>query len=183
VDETDRDLRRLVAAAAALERVSGLRVAIIGGVARGVWATPRATLDVDVVLDAPTVDEALHHAADAGLTTDPAEIDGLARSGMTRLRLPEHPKGSVRMDVLAADHPYYVRVVDRSRRVVVFGESVRVASPEDVILLKLLADRSQDRADVEAILDAQRGRLDLDLLERESAVIEVTLPSALRRGP
>jgi hypothetical protein len=48
-------------------------------------------------------------------------------------------------------------------------------------LLKLLADRTQDRADIEAIVAAQTGTLDLALLEHEAATLELELPSELRR--
>jgi hypothetical protein len=173
-------LERLVRGAAALEVATGLRVTVIGGVARGVWAAPRATLDVDVLIDSPTVQTAIDHAAAAGLVAVPAEVAGLASSGMTRLRVPDHLRGAVRLDVLAADHPYYVRVIERSRLFTVLGQPIRVAAPEDIILLKVLADRSQDRADVEAIVAAQAGSLDLGLLRREAIDLDLALPEALR---
>jgi predicted nucleotidyltransferase len=173
-------LSRFVLALPRLERDSGVRLVIIGGVARGVWASPRATMDVDVLADTDDPTLLASHAATAGLVAVPEEIEGLRNAGMIRLRLPDHLRGAVRLDVLAADHPYYRRVVERSVPVNVFGTRVRVAGPEDVVLLKLLADRTQDRADVEAIVAAQAGRLDLALLAREAAEIEVELPLELR---
>jgi predicted nucleotidyltransferase len=174
-------LARMVAALEQLERSSGFRIAIIGGVARGVWAAPRATMDVDVLVDTDDATLLEAHAHAAGLVAVQEEVAALRTSGMTRLRLPEHLKGAVRLDVIAADHPYYQRVVDRSRPVEVFGRRVRVAAPEDVLLLKLLADRTQDRADIEAIVAAQTGALDLALLEHEAAALELELPPELRR--
>ncbi len=38
-------------------------------------------------------------------------------------------------------------VIERARPVSLLGANVRVASPEDLVLLKLLADRAQDRAE------------------------------------
>lgn len=163
-----------------LEERSGSRLVVIGGVARGAWAVPRATADVDVLVDRDDATEIVAHAAAGGLVAIPEEVERLRSSGMTRLRLPDHLHGDVRLDVVAADHPYYRRVIDRSRRVTVFGHEVRVASPEDVVLLKVLADRSQDRADVDAIVAAQGEALDLDLIAREAAELELVLPAALR---
>lgn len=45
------ELHRLLAAAAALESATGIKVVVIGGIARGNWAQPRNTDDVDVVVD------------------------------------------------------------------------------------------------------------------------------------
>ena len=173
------DLSRLVRAVAQLEQHTGLRVAIIGGVARGVWASPRATVDVDVLLDSPIADPVLEHAAAVGLVADPGEVQSLASAGMTRLRLPDRRTGGVRLDVIIGDHPYYRRVLARSRLMDVLGHRVRVAAAEDVLLLKALADRPQDRADVHAIVEAQGDRLDRVLLRQEALDLEIVLPSEL----
>lgn len=172
-------LVRFVTALPILEAHSGLRLVIIGGVARGVWAAPRATMDVDILVEADDATLVIPHAAYAGLVAVPEEVAALRDSGMTRLRLPDHLRGAIRLDILAADHPYYRRVIERSRPVELFSQRVRVAAPEDILLLKLLADRIQDRADVEAIVAAQVGNLDLEVLEREASEIEVALPASL----
>lgn len=179
-DAVTDPLRRLIGALALLEERSGARLVVIGGVARGAWATPRATADVDVLVDRDDATELVPFAAAGGLVAVAEEVERLRASGMTRLRLPDQLQGDVRLDVIAADHPYYRRVIARSRRVPVFGHDVRVAAPEDVLLLKLLADRAQDRADVDAIVAAQGAALDLDLIAREAAELEVALPAALR---
>ncbi len=176
----DEPLHRLILAVHELAEASGFRFAIIGGVARGVWASPRATLDVDVLMDSVSVAPALNHASAAGLVAIQEEVDALARSGMTRLRLPDFASGAIRLDVIAADHPYYVRVIDRGRSVMLAGVAVNVAAPEDILLLKILADRTQDRADVEAIIEAQLPELDLELLHREAERLELELPATLR---
>lgn len=44
---------------------------------------------------------------------------------------------------------------------------MRVASAEGLILLKLIASRSQDDADIASLLAANRGRLDLAWVETE----------------
>ncbi len=172
------ELRRLLQGVTALEERSGLRLAVIGGVARGAWATPRATMDVDVLAGTTDLRLILDCAADAGLVAIPEEVALLANADMTRLRLPDHPIGPVRLDLIAACHPFYERVLSRSRQIEVFNVNIRVASPEDLILLKLIADRPQDRVDVQAIIAAQQ-RLDLEILRCEAVELELTLPPEL----
>lgn len=139
------DIERLVEAARALAERTGHAVVIIGGVARSVWASPRATQDLDVIYGGP-LPEAVAAAPHIGLVAVPNEVAALAGALMTRLRLPQRLTGPVRMDVVAASHPYYDRLIARSRPRGQGG--LRIAAPEDIILLKLIADRPLDRADV-----------------------------------
>ncbi|MDP2341642.1 MAG: hypothetical protein Q8O67_11850 [Deltaproteobacteria bacterium] len=173
------ELRRLLAATAALEAATGLKVVVIGGIARGNWAQPRNTDDVDVVVDSERLEPFIAAAAGAGLITVPVEVEALAAAEMTRLRLPEHPSGPVHLDVIAATHPYHRRLVARSGVVTMSDLTFRVASAEDVILLKLLADRPQDRADVSAIISAQGDALDRSLLRAEAADLGLDLPPGI----
>lgn len=172
-------LRRLVAALPSLGELTGHVLVLVGGLSRGVWAEPRATADVDV-LYAGSLEVLVDAAPSAGLAARADEVAALARAGMTRLRLPDMLQGATRLDVIHADHPFYQRVIARSRRAEIFGLEVRVAAPEDVVLLKLLADRPQDRADVTAILSAQGEALDRGLIHEEAVALELPLPAALR---
>jgi predicted nucleotidyltransferase len=171
----DNELERLLRGAVELQRATDLDVVLIGGVARGAWASPRATRDVDVIVGTAELEPVIAAAPHAGLTSVPDEVAWLASADMTRLRLPDHLTGPVRLDVIAAVHPYYERVIARARSLTVLGLEVQVACPEDVILLKVLADRPQDRADVRAIIEAQAD-LDWDLLRTEAAALELELP-------
>ncbi len=175
------DIKRLLDAADALAVASGCSVVVVGGVARGYWATPRTTFDVDVVFGAPTADAALAAAEAAGLVAIPQEVKVLRKAHMTRLRLPDRLRGQTRLDVLLSSHPYYDRVLSRSVQMAPY-DALRVASAEDIILMKLLADRPQDRVDVGAIIEAQGVLLDRDCLASEAKALEVNLPDELT-GP
>jgi hypothetical protein len=83
------ELRRLLAAAAALEVATGVKVVVIGGIARGNWAQPRNTDDVDVIVDTNNLAPLIHAAGRVGLVAVPDEVAALAVADMTRLRLPE----------------------------------------------------------------------------------------------
>lgn len=174
------DVTRLLRAVSAIEAASGVALVLIGGVARGVWAPARNTVDVDVLADTADLALVVAAAGAGGLVASAAEQQQLAAAGMARLRLPEHPTGRVRVDVLAATHPFYSRVVARSRVVDVDGMRVRVASAEDLVVLKVMAGRPQDTADVAAIVAAQGAALDRDLVRRELADLGFDVPDSLR---
>ena len=125
------ELHRLLAAAAALEAATGVKVVVIGGIARGNWAQPRNTDDVDVIVDTNALEPFIAAAPGVGLVTVASEVTALAVAEMTRLRLPEHPTGPIHLDVIAASHPYHARVIARSSLVRMDGLTFRVASAED----------------------------------------------------
>jgi len=69
-------------------------------------------------------------------------------------------------DLLIAGTEYQRQAIERARwETPGVGEPIAVLTPEDVIVHKLIAGRSQDRADVEAIL-AAGVPLDDDYIER-----------------
>ena len=174
------EVTRLLRAVPALEAASGVRLAIIGGVVRGVWAPARNTVDVDVIAGTTDLASVVAAASAGGLVVHAPDLEKMAHSGMARLRLPEHLTGRVRLDIIAATHPYYERVLARARDVGVVDMTVHVASAEDIVVLKIMADRPQDRADVAAILKAQGTALDRDVVRAELAVLGFDVPAELR---
>jgi hypothetical protein len=178
----DDAVARLLTAAASIERRFGLRTCVIGGIARGIWAQPRATTDVDIIVDTPDPSIVTAMAGELGLVCVDSEVQALRAAFMTRLRLPEELRGATRIDVIASSHEYYRRVMDRSVVLEALGLQLRVASAEDVVILKALADRPQDRLDIVAIIEAQGERLDRGLIRRECAALDIALPDLLRRS-
>lgn len=56
------ELRRLLGATRALEEATGVKLAVIGGVARGAWALERNTFDVDVIANTDDLTALIAHA-------------------------------------------------------------------------------------------------------------------------
>ena len=75
--------------------------------------------------------------------------------------------GGVHIDWLKPLLPLYQHVINGARPEQWLDHSIRIASAEGLILLKLLAFRSQDQVDVENLVASNRGQLDLDLIHRE----------------
>ncbi len=147
-----------------LFKQQGIQYAVIGGYAVAAWGEVRATRDVDLycaVKDLSAVKSALaegsiefgHRAGDhedpisdvirirAASVDDPFEIDIL-------LGIRGAPQG----------------LLSRAREVQLQDLFLRVASPEDMIVLKLLGGSSRDLDDARSIIRVQQERLDVSLM-------------------
>lgn len=143
----------LLAARAAVEE-AGLAFAVIGGCARNAYAEPRATKDVDLVVEVdperyPRLEEALLRRGFRRATAvgDPEEP-------VPDLCLYRDDAGQ-RVDVLFAHTSLERSALERSEpREPYAGVEIAVVSPEDLMVYKIIADRPQDRADVAAVIGA-----------------------------
>jgi hypothetical protein len=66
---------------------------------------------------------------------------------------------------------YAATLMQRPLRGTLEGQALRVVSPEDFILLKVLSTRDRDLEDARTIVAALRGRLDLALMDAEAALL------------
>jgi hypothetical protein len=165
-DELTRAVGLLADTFAAL----GIRYAVVGGVATAMRGRPRFTQDVDILLDVPqlVLPGLLDQLAQQGFAFDPATvIREYVQEHMTAFRF-----GSVRIDWLKPVLPLYARTLaDASAVNWTEGHTLRVASPEGLILTKMVAFRSQDQADIETLLVANRDAIDLDLIRKEWSAV------------
>lgn len=156
----------LVAVLDALDR-SKARYALIGGLAFNAYARPRATKDVDILLDVPAVSlpavfEALR---DAGVATDVARhIRDFSQNQMAFLVVPDG-----RLDLLKPALPLHKRVVEQARPMTFEGHPARIARPEHLLVLKAIAGREVDRKDIEDLIAISGTDLDAGLVRKEIA--------------
>ena len=154
---------------------TGVRAAIIGGVAASLLGKPRLTRDIDaVVLDAE-VESLIEIGAPYGFLPRIADAVDFARN--TRMLLLRFTEGGIDIDLSLGALPFEYEVIDRSSMIDVGpGVSIRVASPEDIIVMKAIAGRGRDVMDIENIIQANPG-LDVDRIRRWvrefSAVLEM----------
>jgi hypothetical protein len=73
----------------------------------------------------------------------------------------------IRIDWLKPVIPAYLHILDRATEEPWFKQPIRVASAEGLILLKLLAFRTQDLLDIENLVAAHPGTLDLEWIKTE----------------
>jgi predicted nucleotidyltransferase len=163
---------------------------VMGGIAVRVYGIPRPTHDVDFTLgmDRDRLPELYAEIANRGYTV-PEEyrkgwIDQVAGMPLVKLRLYLQDRG-IDIDIFLAESRFQRELLSRRRRAILDGTPVWLVSPEDLILLKLLAGRPRDIADVADVLFTQ-GELDRAYLRtwaRELGIVdqlEKALSEAIR---
>lgn len=151
---------------------AGLVYMVTGSVASMLYAEPRFTADVDVVVRI-TVPEELRNAFSApDYYCPPAEVIAVevARPLHGHVNI-LHTPSALKADVyLAGEDPLHRWALPLRRRFEVAGREIWVAPPEYVILRKLLFFReggsSKHVRDIRALLAAQGEKLDFAILER-----------------
>jgi len=143
------------------EWLSGVRVPhlFIGGVAVAFLARPRTTNDVDGIVLVPDDGFAdfLRSATKHGFPSRHSDAATFARSN--RIFLLRHASSGVDVDLSAGSLGFEQEIVQKARRVVAFGRSLPIPRAADLVILKAIAARPQDYADITAVLE-QNPRLD-----------------------
>lgn len=161
----------------------GIPYALIGGLAVSVHGIPRPTHDLDftIALDRGRIIELFDAAIQLGYTVSEEFARGWVDQvgGMPLVRVRQWLRGrSVDIDIFLAETRLQESLLARRSRLEVDGVPAWVVSPEDLILLKLIASRPRDIGDVMDILMAQ-GQLDEEYLRRWAT--ELGLLDALNR--
>lgn len=146
---------QLTAAARDLDRwlrAAGVPYAIIGGMALSIHAVPRFTRDVDAIttMDIEDVERVAGMAARHGIAF---RVDGgleFARRNLILLLV--HEPTGVWIDLSIGLTPFEQSAVDRAFET--GSRSLCIARVEDLLVMKTFADRPQDRADVERLVQA-----------------------------
>lgn len=138
---------------------------IVGGVAASILGRPRATADIDVavLLGSGRWGEFLQAAHGRGFI--PRLSDPLAFARDARVLLLRHASTETNVDLILAALPFEQEMIARGRAIEIAGVSVRLPTPEDLLVTKAVAHRARDVADIDAVLDANPG-LDLRRVRR-----------------
>ncbi|MCP5054709.1 MAG: nucleotidyl transferase AbiEii/AbiGii toxin family protein [bacterium] len=150
-------------------RTFDISYALIGTYAAAAWGSVRATTDIDFLIPVPP--EKLRHVLEAlrnqGFTTE-------YRAGEDR----DPVEGFIRLafqagyDVEAIELVLGIKgmppgIYSRSEIIEVVGRKMPVVSPEDLIILKLLADQPVDLQDAEKVYKVMKDKMDLSYLKSE----------------
>lgn len=135
-----------------------------GAIALAYYATPRATIDIDVnvFVESDRATDVL--AALARLGADeptPNEATRLRRDGQARVRW-----GSTPIDLFFSYDAFHDACMER-RRAFPFGEgeTIQVLSPEDLVIFKAIFDREKDWRDIAELVFAMAEELDVGWIE------------------
>jgi len=155
---------------------------LYGGLAAALWGEPRYTEDVDLVLFIPEREalKFLRAAAKAGFSVDEGlALQQLQLSGWARLPLGEE-RSPWHLDLTLGDSPFDRSALARRKEVKLFDRRAWVASPEDLIIYKLVSARDRDMMDIRQIGKRQRN-LDAGYLRKWAAWWEREGIAGIRR--
>jgi len=151
-----------------LER-SGLDYVVIGGHAVNAWLEPRFTADVDVTIQAGPagIDRLKDVLGDAGYRVIREHGVDVA-SGPDFVRFVSRGEG-ITLEVQTAKTEFQRESL---RRAAASGAVPRIATPEDLIVMKLIANRPKDQIDLQGL--GQLDGLDWAYVERWAAEWDVS---------
>lgn len=138
--------------------------AVMGGLAVRMYAIPRPTYDIDftVAIQRDRLPEMYEAVGQLGYTVPEQYasgwVDSVAGMAVVKVRLYLEGRG-IDVDLFLAESPFQQQLLARRRRDRIDSLDAWIVTPEDLILLKLLAHRPRDMADVGDILFTQ-GQLD-----------------------
>jgi hypothetical protein len=127
---------------------------VIGGVAASLLGRPRVTRDVDAVVLLDERDWRAFLAAGAQFGFVPRLSDTLAFAQKARVLLVRHEPSGIDADIAFGALPFEKETITRTRWTDIGGISLPLPTPEDLIVMKAVAHRPRDIADIEAVLDA-----------------------------
>lgn len=163
-----------------LDVFEGARVecAVMGGFAVRHWALPRPTYDVDfaVAVEGEELVRLLRAFEKAGFNVAEHFLTGFADTlgSLRKVAVGCFDSGSVwDVDLFLATTPFVRSAFERRVPAEVEGRRLPVVSVEDLLLLKLLSDRTKDRVDVEDLLIVC-GPLDPAYLRKWSGHLGIT---------
>lgn len=137
---------------------------VMGGIAVRVHGIPRPTHDVDFTISLPrtSLPQFFANATAKGFTVpevyESGWVDQVAGMPLVKLRIYLESHG-VDVDVFLAESNFQRSLLSRRQFHDYEGRTIAFVSPEDLILLKLVANRPRDLMDVGDVLFVQ-GQLD-----------------------
>ncbi|MBW2289270.1 MAG: hypothetical protein JRG90_15770 [Deltaproteobacteria bacterium] len=136
-----------------------------GAIALAYYATPRATIDIDVnvFVESDRADDVLDALGRLG-AEEPTEAEAvrLHRDGQTRIRWESTP-----IDLFFSYDAFHDACLER-RRAFPFGEAetIHVLAAEDLVIFKAIFDRDKDWRDIAELVFAMADELDAEWIER-----------------
>lgn len=151
---------------------------VMGGLAIRLLGIPRPTYDVDLTVSIPRgrLPNLYEELDAAGFDVPEAYrggwVDEVAGMPLVKFKLYVGDRG-IDADIFLAETRFQREMMRRAIRDEIWGIPVSVATPEDLVLLKLLANRPRDLGDI-ADLRLVQGDLDEKHMRRWAADLGIT---------
>lgn len=137
-----------------------IRYCLIGGMAAGYWGEPRFTRDMDFTVVSQSGDLKPIHQQ---LRQDGFKVE---MKGQSQLQVKGKGHLHFQADFILVETDYQDWVVQRAIKIPMFEIEVPICSAEDLIILKMIANRRQDLLDIENVLKNHGKELDWKYMEK-----------------
>lgn len=116
------------------------------------YGEPRLTRDIDITLgvNIDYLDRLLSAVGELSLKPLPEDIETFVGETMVLPALDEHT--GIRVDFIFSYTLFETNAIKRAKTVMILGQNVAFAAPEDLIIHKIFAGRARDFEDVRVIL-------------------------------
>ena len=154
---------------------TGVRWYLFGAQAAILYGSARLTADVDATVRLPqgvTATALVSRLDGHGFRS---RIDDPSFVAATRVLPFVHIPTGLPVDVVLAGPGLEEQFLERTRLLDVEGVRIPVASPEDLVVMKVLAGRVRDDEDIRAIADANADTLDLPYVRTTIRALEEAL--------
>jgi hypothetical protein len=144
----------LQAIVSALDR-AGVEYALAGGLAVAVWGAPRATKDIDLLIQPDSLSRAMAAARECGFTLEALPFEFKDGTRLQRVNRVDAQGNLLTIDFMLVDRNLEPAWAGR-RRLPFLGGDLVVLGREALIAMKALAGRPQDLADIQNLEDIDR---------------------------
>jgi hypothetical protein len=153
-NELPQSVRETATALMRWLRASRVEGVVIGGVAVSLLAEPRLTKDVDAVvwLESSEWERFLNSGKKHGFV--PRYDAPLEFARQNRILLMTHEPTKTDLDLSLGGLPFEREAIDRAISIRLGRATIKLASPEDLMVMKAVASRPRDWADIESLLNS-----------------------------
>lgn len=134
---------------------AGVDYALVGGLAVAVWGAPRATKDIDLLIQPDALPRAMAAARECGFTLEALPFEFKDGTRLQRVNKVDAGGDLVTVDFMLVDRNLEPAWAGRTRLPFASGDIV-VIGREALIAMKALAGRPQDIADIQNLKDGDR---------------------------
>lgn len=161
-------------------RTHGIDAATYGGLALAAYGTPRETKDADLAVAGIDLVRTMEAIKTIGPSVKLAfERTKFGGNVITRFTLLPRPsdEGLNTVDLVEPrSERFAALVLSRAFEGELLAERIRIVTPEDFVLLKVLSTREKDLEDARSVLAALAGQIDCDAIRAEAALLAKEIP-------
>jgi len=157
------NLDKLLKKTITLLEKEGLDYFVIGGLAVGLLGEPRMTQDIDLIvfISKDKIENFLKSALVSGFKCNKTSVlDNVRNKGAFKLVWQ-----NLWVDIIIASTEFEKSALKRTIKTKLLGKNIKIPSPEDFIILKIIPGRDKDILDVKSVIERHKGKLDKKYLE------------------